>query len=283
MNRMESSIFRGDSMKKIVTILCALLILAPSHAFALSVSATSAVLMDAETGQILYEKNPDTKMRIASTTKIMTALVVLEHCGLQESVTILPEHMVEGSSMYLKPGEMVTVESLLYGLLLCSGNDAALALADHSAGSVERFVGWMNEKARTLGMNGTSFANPNGLDAENHYSTARDMALLATYAAENPTFVRICSTMTASVGDRNMSNHNKLLHRLDGCIGMKTGYTMAAGRTLVSCVQRSGGRLVAVTLQDGNDWVDHAAMYEEGFAALQSDTTAFLAQEGRLG
>lgn len=270
-------------MKKTVTILCVLLILAPSHAFALSVSATSAVLMDAETGQILYEKNPDTKMRIASTTKIMTALVVLEHCGLQESVTILPEHMVEGSSMYLKPGETVTVESLLYGLLLCSGNDAALALADHSAGSVERFVGWMNEKARTLGMNGTSFANPNGLDAENHYSTARDMALLAAYAAENPTFVRICSTMSASVGDRNMSNHNKLLHRLDGCIGMKTGYTMAAGRTLVSCVQRSDGRLVAVTLQDGNDWVDHAAMYEEGFAALQSDTTAFLAQEGRLG
>lgn len=270
-------------MKRALCLLLVLLTFLPIRAFALHVSATSAVLMDAESGQLLFGKDPDRQMRIASTTKIMTALVVLEHCSLQETVRIRPEYMAEGSSMYLKPGETVTVEALLYGLLLCSGNDAALALADHCGGSVERFVGWMNDKARLLGMSGTSFANPNGLDADNHYSTARDMALLAACAAENPTFMRICSTMSAAVGERTMSNHNKLLHRLDGCVGMKTGYTMAAGRTLVSCVQRSGYRLVAVTLQDGNDWADHAALYDEGFALLQADQTAFLPWEDRLG
>ena len=171
-----------------------------------------------------------------------------------------PRHMAEGSSMYLKPGETLTVETLLYGLLLCSGNDAAVALADHCGGSVARFVGWMNETAQRIGMTGSSFANPNGLDDEQHYSTARDMALLAAYAARNPTFVRLCSTRSVTVGGRTMTNHNKLLQSVEGCIGMKTGYTKAAGRTLVSCVRRDGRTLVAVTLQDGNDWADHAEM-----------------------
>ena len=193
-------------------------------------------------------------MLIASTTKILTALVVLEHARLDEVVTIQPRHMAEGSSMYLKPGETLTVETLLYGLLLCSGNDAAVALADHCGGSVARFVGWMNETAQRIGMTGSSFANPNGLDDEQHYSTARDMALLAAYAARNPTFVRLCSTRSVTVGGRTMTNHNKLLQSVEGCIGMKTGYTKAAGRTLVSCVRRDGRTLVAVTLQDGNDW-----------------------------
>lgn len=255
-------------MKKTVVLFCVFLSLLPIRAYAVSVSATSAILMDAESGEVLYEKDADRQMRIASTTKIMTALVVLERCDLQEIVTVRPEHMAEGSSMYLKPGEEVTVETLLYGLLLCSGNDAALALADYCGGGVDRFVGWMNEKARQLGMSGTSFANPNGLDADGHYSTARDMAILAAYAAENPTFVRICSTKTATIDGRTMSNHNRLLKTVEGCIGMKTGYTMAAGRTLVSCAQRDGFRLVAVTLQDGNDWVDHAALYDEGFGQL---------------
>ena len=169
--------------------------------------------------------------------------------------------------MYLKPGETVTVEELLYGLLLCSGNDAALVLADHCGGGVEEFVALMNEKAREIGMTGTSFANPNGLDDEAHYSTARDMARLAAYAVNDPTFVRICSTSTVTIGGRTMSNHNKLLQRIDGCIGMKTGFTKAAGRTLVSCVRRDGRCLVAVTLQDGNDWLDHAALYDYGFAS----------------
>ena len=127
--------------------------------------------------------------------------------------------------MYLKPSETLTVETLLYGLLLCSGNDAAVALADHCGGSVARFVGWMNETAQRIGMTGSSFANPNGLDDEQHYSTARDMALLAAYAARNPTFVRLCSTRSVTVGGRTMTNHNKLLQSVEGCIGMKTGYT----------------------------------------------------------
>jgi len=272
-NRMGSSIVRGDSMKKTIVIIAVIAALLPVRVFGVHVSATSAILMDAESGQVLFEQQADRQMRIASTTKIMTALVVLEHCSPQESVTVRPEHMVEGSSMYLKPGEEITVEELLYGLLLCSGNDAALALADHCGGSVDRFVGWMNEKAAELGMAGTSFANPNGLDADGHYSTARDMALLAAYAVENPTFTRICSTVNATLGGRTMTNHNKLLRTVRGCIGLKTGYTMAAGRTLVSCAQQDGYRLVAVTLQDGNDWVDHAAMYEEGFALLSSEDT----------
>lgn len=253
-------------MKKILLLLCVLLPALPVAASALDVSAVSAVLMDADSGRVLYEEEADRQMRIASTTKIMTALVVLEHCGLQERVEIKADHMCEGSSMYLTPGETVTVEQLLYGLLLCSGNDAALALADHCAGGVEAFAALMNEKAAELELSGTSFANPSGLDGEGHYSTARDMAALAAYALEDPTFRRICSTSVAAVGQRSMTNHNRLLRELPGCIGMKTGYTKAAGRTLVTAAERGGVRLVAVTLCDGNDWADHTALYEWGFA-----------------
>ena len=174
--------------------------------------------------------------------------------------------------MYLRAGEKLTLEELLYGLLLCSGNDAALAVTE-CAGGLEPFVALMNEKAAALGMKDTSFANPNGLDDENHYSTARDMAVLAAYAAEDPTFRRICSTKTATVGGRSMTNHNKLLRQIEGCIGMKTGYTKAAGRTLVSCAERQGRRLVAVTLCDGNDWADHKALYDLGFAAVETKDT----------
>ena len=244
--------------------LCVLLCMLPVVAEALEVSATAAVLMDADTGQILYDKAGTRQMRIASTTKIMTALVALEQAEPDDTVTVTREHMTEGSSMYLKPGETVRVEELLYGLLLCSGNDAALALTE-CAGGLEPFVALMNEKAAALGMDDTGFANPNGLDAEGHYSTARDMAVLAAAAMENPTFRRICASKTAAVGQRTMENHNRLLRQVEGCIGLKTGYTKAAGRTLVSCAERDGCRLVAVTLRDGDDWADHAALYEYGF------------------
>ena len=244
--------------------LCVLLCMMPVVAEALEVSATAAVLMDADTGQILYDKAGTRQMRIASTTKIMTALVALEQGALDDTVTVGPQHMAEGSSMYLRTGETVRVEELLYGLLLCSGNDAALALTE-CAGGLEPFVARMNEKAAALGMVDTSFANPNGLDAEGHYSTARDMAVLAAAAMEDPTFRRICSSKTAAVGQRTMENHNRLLRQVEGCVGLKTGYTKAAGRTLVSCAERDGCRLVAVTLCDGDDWTDHAAMYEYGF------------------
>lgn len=244
--------------------LCLIFCITPAVAEALEVSATAAVLMDADMGQVLYEKNGDRQMLIASTTKIMTALVVLEHAAPDDVITVTPDHMAEGSSMYLRAGETVRVEELLYGLLLCSGNDAALALTE-CAGGLTPFVALMNEKAAALGMAHTSFANPNGLDADGHYSTARDMAVLAAAAVENPTFRRICSSRSVTIGQRTMENHNRLLRQVEGCVGLKTGYTQAAGRTLVSCTERGGCRLVAVTLQDGNDWADHAALYDYGF------------------
>ena len=233
--------------------------------------------MDADSGRVLYARNPDKQMLIASTTKIMTALVAIENATLSDVVTVKRAYtLAEGSSMYLKEGEKLTLETLLYGLLLCSGNDAALAVADYVGGSVDKFVGLMNEKAAALGMANTSFANPNGLDDEKHYSTARDMAVLAAAAMDNETLVRLCSTRSVSVGGRVMTNHNKLLGMVPGCIGLKTGYTKAAGRTLVSCAQRGGQRLVAVTLQDGNDWADHAALLEYGFATYPAKRLATL-------
>ena len=256
--------------RRTVAALCAALTLCfciPVVAEAVEVSATACVLMDADTGLVLYRKNEDQRMLIASVTKLMTALVVLEQGEVDETVTVTAAHMAEGSSMYLHVGEKLTLEELLYGLLLCSGNDAALALTE-CAGGVEPFVALMNEKAAALGMKNTHFANPNGLDDEEHYSTAYDMALLACAAANEPTLRRIASTHTAAIGGRTLTNHNKLLSRMDGCIGLKTGYTKAAGRTLVSCAEREGHRLVAVTLRDGNDWNDHEMLYDRGFALV---------------
>ena len=235
---------------------------------AVEVSAAAAVLMDADSGRLLYEKNGEKRMLIASTTKLMTALVALEQGGLQQEITVTGGHMAEGSSMYLRPGEKLTLETLLYGLLLSSGNDAALAVTECMGGAVP-FVARMNEKAAELGMENTHFANPNGLDDEAHYSTAEDMAKLAAAAMDDPVLRRVASTRTARIGGRTLTNHNKLLSRVEGCVGLKTGYTRAAGRTLVSCAERDEVRLVAVTLQDGDDWNDHASLYEQGFRVLR--------------
>ena len=257
--------------KRFLTLLCAavsLYSIFPCQAMEVSTSATATVLMDVDSGRVLYARNEDAKMLIASTTKIMTALVALENGDLHQSVEVSAEAAgTEGSSMYLRAGETLTLETLLYGLMLCSGNDAAIAVAQGVCGSTEKFVKLMNRKAKELGMTRTSFANPNGLDDPAHYSTARDMAVLAGAAMNNETFARIVSTRSVTVGGRTLTNHNKLLSGVEGCIGLKTGYTKAAGRTLVSCVRRNGQRLVAVTLQDGNDWADHAALYEYGFSA----------------
>lgn len=255
---------------RILTLFCSVLVLYsvfPCQAFAVSTSATAAVLMDVDSGRVLYEHNPDKRMLIASTTKIMTALVAIENAKLSDMVTVKKEAaLTEGSSMYLQTGEKLTLETLLYGLLLCSGNDAAVAIAQAVGGSTEKFVKMMNAKAKELGMDDTSFENPSGLDDDAHYSTALDMAKLACAAAENTTLMRIASTRSITIGGRTMTNHNKLLSYMDGCIGLKTGYTKAAGRTLVSCAVKNGQRLVAVTLQDGNDWADHQALYDYGFS-----------------
>ena len=238
----------------------------PAHA-ELAVSANSAILVHADTGQVLFEKNPDAHMLIASTTKIMTAIVVLEHCELDDVVKVDERSAgVEGSSMYIKAGEEYTVEDLLYGLMLVSGNDAASALALHVADDMEDFAELMNEKAAQLGMTESSFKNAHGLDEEGHYSTARDMAKLAVYCMGNEDFARIAGTVSHTVGEQTLVNHNRLLREYEGCIGLKTGYTMAAGRTLVTCAERDGARYVCVTLNDPDDWDDHRALYDWAFA-----------------
>lgn len=233
----------------------------------LAVSAKAAILMHADSGRVLYEKNADEHMLIASTTKIMTAIVVLEHCELDDLVEVDSRSAgIEGSSMYLKAGESYTVEDLLYGLLLVSGNDAASALALHVADSMEVFAELMNAKAAELGMTESSFKNAHGLDEEGHYSTARDMAKLAAYCMGNEDFARIAGTVSHTVGEQTLVNHNRLLREYDGCLGLKTGYTMAAGRTLVTCAERDGARYVCVTLNDPDDWDDHKALYDWAFA-----------------
>ena len=232
-----------------------------------ALSAQKAILMDAQTGRILYEKDSNQRSLIASTTKIMTALIICEQCNVLDRMRIPKEAVgIEGSSMYLQEGEVLTLQELLYGLMLHSGNDAAVALAIYCGGTVEGFAELMNDKARQLGMTGTHFENPNGLDSPGHYSTARDLAVLAAYAMKNPIFAKTVSTKTVTVGQRYLRNHNKLLWQVEGAEGVKTGYTRAAGRILVSSAVRSGRRLVAVTIDAPDDWRDHAALLEEGFS-----------------
>ncbi len=231
-----------------------------------AVSAEHAILMDGTTGRVLYEKSADQQSLIASTTKIMTALIVCEQCNVLDRMRIPREAVgIEGSSMYLREGEVLTVQDLLYGLMLQSGNDAAVALAIYCGGTVEGFVALMNEKATRLGLSNTQFENPNGLDAPHHYSSARDLAVLASYAMENPIFAKTVSTKSVKIGERYLTNHNKLLWRIDGADGVKTGFTKKAGRILVSSACRKGRRLICVTINDGDDWRDHQKLLEEGF------------------
>ena len=230
------------------------------------ISAECAVVMNSG-GEIVCERNSDQIHLIASTTKLMTALVVIERCQLDESLEIRAEWCgIEGSSMYLLPGQWCTVRELLLGLLLASANDAAVALACHTAGDVESFAVLMNEQARALGMQNSSFVNPHGLDAEGHYSTARDLALLMNRCMAEPEFAELCTQRSATVGAQTFFNHNKLLSRCPGCIGGKTGYTKAAGRCLVSCAEREGTRFICVTLSDPNDWNDHIRLYDWAFS-----------------
>ena len=232
-----------------------------------AISAEKAILVDAQTGRVLYEKKADSRSLIASTTKIMTALLVCEHCNVLDRMKIPKEAVgIEGSSMYLQEGEVLSLQELLYGLMLRSGNDAAVALAIYCGGTVEGFAAMMNDKARQLGLTGTHFENPNGLDSPAHYSTARDLAILTAYAMKNPIFYQTVSTKSVRVGNRTMQNHNKLLWRVEGADGVKTGYTKAAGRILVSSATRDGRRLICVTINDGNDWADHASLLEDGFS-----------------
>ena len=247
------------------------------------VSAASAVLMDGDSGRVLYEKDSHTRRPIASITKLMTALTALESGhSLKETVTVKQEWTgAEGSSLYLRPGEEISLETLLYGLMLRSGNDAALAIAGWCGDTVEDFVAQMNQKARQLGMEDSAFVNPNGLNAEGHYSSAYDMALLAQACLDNDTLAEIAATRFITLGTYTFTNHNKLLWRYEGCVGLKTGYTERSGRTLVSAARRDGMTLICVTRKAPSDWADHTALIDWGFA---NDESRPLARAGeRVG
>ncbi|HWO98184.1 MAG TPA: D-alanyl-D-alanine carboxypeptidase family protein [Bacillus sp. (in: firmicutes)] len=241
---------------------------------ATSVSAQSAILIEQHTGRVLYGKDAHKKLRIASITKIMTAILAIESGKMEDTVTVSNNAVgTEGSSLYLMPNEKIKLKDLVYGLMLRSGNDAAVAIAEHVGGSVDGFVYLMNQKAQEIGMMNTEFANPHGLDDhENHYSTAYDMAILMKYAMGNDQFKEISGTKLyrsphpEEEWDRVWKNKNKLLTSLyPYCTGGKTGYTKRAKRTLVTTASKDGMDLIAVTLNAPSDWNDHIWMYDMGF------------------
>ncbi len=244
----------------------------------LSVSAQAAVLMEARSGEIAYAKNGDVRLPMASTTKIMTALVALELMAPDEMIEVDEAAIgTEGSSIYLCSGERLTLEELLYALMLESANDAAVAIAIGTAGSMEAFVEKMNAKAASLGLTDTHFCNPHGLDDKEHYTTARELALIARAALQNPLLKTIVSTRKATIGQaadasgvRLLVNHNKMLRLYDGCIGMKTGFTKTSGRCLVCAAERDGVTVIAVTINAPDDWDDHTAMLDYGFSKYRS-------------
>jgi len=215
----------------------------------ININASSAIVMDMETGRVLFEKNAYVKRPIASTTKIMTAILAIENGNLDDEVTVSERAcQIWGSDIGLKPGEKLKLRDLLYGLMLNSGNDAAIAIAEHIGGSLENFLDMMNEKARLIGAKNSSFKSPHGLDMEGHYSTAYDLALITRYALANPVFSEIVSTKTASIPGRNLYNTNEMLGLYPGADGVKTGYTGQAGRCLVTSATRNGWRIISVVL-----------------------------------
>ena len=221
-------------------------------------TAKGMAVLEMESGRVLFSKNMDTKLKMASTTKIVTALTVINNCeNLDEPFKINNKAVgIEGTSIYLKYNEVLTARELLYGLMLRSGNDASVALALHCANTIEEFAEMMNETAKQCGALNSHFVNPHGLDADEHYTTAYDLALITTKALQNPTFKEIVSTKNIKIsggeqGTRYLVNKNRLLNSLDGCIGVKTGFTSKAGRCLVSAVERDGMTIVAVVLNCG--------------------------------
>ena len=244
---------------------------------AVDISAKGAVLLEADSTSIAFGKNENTPLPMASTTKIMTALVVLENSCLDHIVTIEPSMVgIEGSSIYLQVGEALTVEELLYALLLESANDASVALAIHVSGSVESFAELMNEKAQALGLKSTHFTNPHGLDDKEHYTTPYELGIIAANAMKNEKFKEIVSTRKKTIplnngdGTRVLVNHNRLLRLYDGTIGIKTGFTKKSGRCLVSASSRNGVTLICVTLNAPNDWQDHISLLNYGFDNYES-------------
>ncbi len=242
-----------------------------------AVSAKGAVLIEDESGEVVFQRNADARLPMASTTKIMTALVAIENADISKTVSVSPAAVgVEGSSVYLHANERMTLEDLLYAMLLESANDAATAIAIEVGGSVEKFAEMMNERARDMGLSNTHFENPHGLDGETHYTTAYELALITREALSNQKFKEICSTYKKTIplneteGVRLLINHNKLLKSYDGAIGVKTGFTKKSGRCLVSAAERDGLTFIAVTLGAPDDWRDHGAMLDYGFSLYEA-------------
>ena len=243
-------------------------------------SARSAVLYEPETNTFLFKQNEDEHLAMASTTKIMTALLALENLDLDALVEIPGDAVaIEGSSLYLEEGEILSVNDLLYGLILQSANDAAVALAIEISGSTEAFAALMNERAIDLGLSDTNFKNPHGLDDTEHYTTAHDLAIISAEALKNEKFKEISSSykkeIESSHKTRVVINHNKLLKSYDGCIGVKTGYTKKSGRSLVSAAERDGLTLIAVTINAPDDWSDHTILLDYGYSLLEKVCLAY--------
>lgn len=253
------------------------------------ISARSYILMEMDSGRVLAGNDIEERLAMASTTKIMTALLTLEQPDLDAYFTIDPKSiLVEGSSMGLLPGDQISLRGLATGMLLHSGNDSAGAAAVKIGGTVENFVAMMNERAAQMGLKNTHFATPSGLDAQDHYSSAYDMALLAKNALENEDFLAICSTVKTKISfgnppyDRWLTNHNRLLQEYEGCIGVKTGFTKKAGRCLVSAARRDGVTLICVTLGAADDWNVHRSLLDYGFSLVTKIDAAEFMPDVRL-
>lgn len=258
--------------KMIPALLCLLCLILPAYAVNAD-SARAMLVYHAPSDTVLYAHDERVRLPMASTTKLMTALVAAERCDLAQRVEVKREWTaVEGSSMYLKPGEALTVRELLCGLLLASGNDAALALAEISCGSEEKFVDAMNGRAAELELADTHYVNPHGLHDEQHFTTAYDLARLMDAVLQNPVLREISAMRTVNVNGRVLKNHNRLLSECPGVTAGKTGYTTAAGRCLVTACEREGLQLICVTLSDREDWKDHAGLYDRAFREYRALT-----------
>jgi len=263
-------------MKKItVLVLILFFILPPRLSFSADVkipnlSTRYIIVMDSQSGRILFERNSRNVVPMASTTKIMTAIIAIENCNLNDIVTVSKRaSSIHGSTVGLKYGQKITMEELLYGLMLRSGNDCAIAIAEHISGSVEKFAELMNSKAFDIGAFNTHFSTPHGLDSDGHFTTAYDLALITRYAFNSPVFSRIVGSKEVTIkgynGEKTFRNTNKLLWMMDGADGVKTGFTGKAGKCLVSSTTRDDRRIICVTLDSHDRWNDSKNLIEYGF------------------
>lgn len=264
-------------MKKLICLALVFSVFAFNlSAGAVGTSAKAAAVINGDTGEVIYAHNADARLPMASTTKIMTALLLCENGEFDKEITVTADMLrVEGSSMGLLAGDRVTYHDLLYGMMLASGNDAANVTAIALGGSVEGFVKMMNGKAAELGLENTHFVTPSGLDAEGHYTTAEELAQLARHALRNEAFAKAVASEAATLNygnppyRRTLKNHNRLLKTFDGAVGVKTGFTKKSGRCLVSAAKRDGKLVIAVTLNDPDDWQDHAALLDYGLSSVK--------------